>query len=178
MSKKIQPKILLASLATLTTLLTGCERSQRPVVVGEAAPDFSLPSLAQDSISLSDYRRRVVVLNFWATWCAPCVEETPSLEKFSAQMRRLRVAVIGVSVDQDEATLKKFAADYHLSFPIGRDPNQALASRYGTSIFPETYILDRNGRVAEKIIGPIDWQDGRIVSFVQTLAGNSEPVAP
>jgi cytochrome c biogenesis protein CcmG, thiol:disulfide interchange protein DsbE len=178
MSKKIRPKLLLASLLTAIAFLTGCERSQRPVVVGEPAPDFTLPSLAEDSIALSDYRRQVVVLNFWATWCPPCVEETPSLEKFSAEMRKLHVAVIGVSVDQDEATLKKFAADYHLSFPIGRDPNQVLASRYGTSKFPETYILDRHGRVAEKIIGAIDWQDPRIVSFVQTLSGNPEPVAP
>ncbi len=178
MSKTIRPKVLLASLVTVTAFLTGCQRPQRPVVVGEPAPDFTLPSLAQDSIALSDYRRQVVILNFWATWCPPCVEETPSLEKFSAEMRKLHVAVIGVSVDQDEAALKKFAADYHLSFPIARDPNQALASRYGTSIFPETYILDRNGRVAEKIIGAIDWQDLRIVSFVQTLAGNPQPVAP
>jgi peroxiredoxin len=178
MSKKIRPKVLLASLMTVAAFPTGCQRSQRPVAIGEPAPDFTLPSPTQDSIALVDYRHRVVILNFWATWCPPCVQETPSLEKFSREMPKLHVAVIGVSVDQDEAALKRFAADYHLSFPIARDPNQALAFRYGTSKFPETYILDRNGKVAEKIIGPIDWQDPRIVSFVQTLAGNPEPVAP
>ena len=83
------------------------------------------------------------------------------------------VTVIGVSVDQDRAALEKFVSDYHMSYPIGLDPDRTLAARYGTFQFPETYIIDRNGRVAEKIIGAIDWQDPRILSFVETLAPES-----
>ncbi len=144
-----------------------------PIQVGEAAPDFTLPSLvqeAQGSLRLRDYRHRVVVLNFWATWCPPCVEEMPSLEKFAVKMRGQGVSIIGVSVDQDGAALRKFVVAARLSFPIARDPDQAVASRYGTSKFPETYILDRDGKVAEKIIGALDWEDPRIISFVQSLA--------
>lgn len=153
-------------------------RAPHPPEVGEAAPDFDLPGLSQGLIALHQYRHHVVVLNFWATWCPPCVEEAPSLAKFSSQMQKQRVTVIGVSVDQDQAALEKFVADYHLPFPIARDPNQALASRYGTFKFPETYILDRKGKIAEKIIGAIDWQDPRMISFVGDLAGSPETAAP
>src|SRR5712692_6567569 len=149
--------------------------STPPVQVGESAPDFTLPSLARDSappdsVRLRDYGRQVIVLNFWATWCPPCVEETPSLNKFSVETRRFGVTVIGVSVDQDSAALEKFVTDYRVPFRIARDPNQAVSSRYGTSMYPETYIIDRKGKVAEKIIGAFDWQDPRILDFVESLA--------
>jgi peroxiredoxin len=145
-------------------------RQPRPVDIGERAPDFTLPALTQGSLSLHDFSRHVVVLNFWATWCPPCVEETPGLEKFAEQMRLEGVAVMGVSVDQDVAALQTFAAQQQLSFPILRDPNQSVANRYGTFQFPETYIIDQEGRVAEKLIGAVDWQDPRLITFVQELA--------
>ena len=145
-------------------------RQPHPVDIGERAPDFTLPALTQGPLSLHDFGRQVVVLNFWATWCPPCVEETPGLEKFAEQMRHLGVMVMGVSVDRDAEALQAFAAEQHLSFPILRDPDQAVANRYGTFIFPETYIIDQDGRVAEKLIGPVDWQDPRIITFVRELA--------
>lgn len=149
-------------------------KAGRALLVGDRAPDFALPGLDRNTVSLANYRGQVVVLNFWATWCQPCVEEAPSLEKFSAEMQPLGVTVIGVSVDEDVAALQKFVADYRLSFPIARDPGGSLAAHFGTFKFPETYIIDRNGRVAEKIIGAIDWQDPQIVNFVHNLApGNA-----
>ena len=146
------------------------QRQPRPVDIGGRAPDFTLPTLTQGSLSLHDFGRQVVVLNFWATWCPPCVEETPGLEKFAEQMHAQGVTVIGVSVDQDAAALQTFAAQQHLSFPIVRDSDQSVASRYGTFQFPETYIIDQDGKVAEKLIGAVDWQDPRIITFVQELA--------
>ena len=145
-------------------------KASHPLRVGESAPDFSLPTLSPGSITLRDYRQRVVVVNFWVTWCPPCVQELPSLEKFAAQMRAQGVAVMGVSVDEDLAALQKFVSKAHLSFPIARDPDRSVASRYGTFKFPETYIIDRDGRIAEKIVGPINWQDPRIIALVQELA--------
>ncbi len=145
-----------------------------PVAVGDRAPDFTLPGLSSPSVQLRSYRDRVVVLNFWATWCPPCVEESPSLEGFAERMRPRGVEVIGVSVDQDESALRKFVADFHVSYPIVRDPSQTVAAHYGTRKFPETYILDRQGRVAEKIIGAIDWQDPRILRFVEALNSPSK----
>ena len=148
-------------------------RSPHPVDIGERAPGFALPALTGGSLSLHDFKRQVVVLNFWATWCPPCVEETPSLEKFAEQMRLQGVAVVGVSVDENVEALQTFTAQQHLSFPILRDPDRSVAHHYGTFIFPETYIIDLDGKVAEKVIGPVDWQDPRLVAFVQELAGKS-----
>lgn len=149
------------------------QRPPQPVGIRDAAPDFKLPALESGSVTLRDYRRQIVLLNFWATWCPPCVEETPGLEKFAERMRSQGVTVIGVSVDQDVAALQKFVAQNHLSFPIARDPDQTVAARYGTFKFPETYILDRDGRVAEKVIGAANWQDPRLITFVQELARSS-----
>lgn len=145
-------------------------RQPAPPQVGKAASDFTLPTLTEPSISLRDYRRSVVVVNFWATWCPPCVEEAPSLKEFAERMRGVGVTVIGVSVDQDRAALERFVADARLSFPIARDPEQAVASRYGTFKFPESYIIDSEGRIARKIIDAIDWRDPQIISFVSRLA--------
>ena len=147
----------------------------RPVAIGENVPDFSLSAAAGSAngtspIRLDDYRGRVVVLNFWATWCPPCVEETPSLEAFSEKAKSLGVAVVGASVDQDPAALAAFISKYHLTYPIARDPSRALATRYGTLQFPETYIIDRHGRLAEKIISNTDWTDPRMLDFVRELA--------
>jgi peroxiredoxin len=140
------------------------------IEVGQAAPDFTVPSFPSGQARLHDRRGRVVLVNFWATWCPPCVEESPSLQKFAEQMRNQGVEVIGISVDQDPEALQKFIDHFHLTFTIGRDPNQELAHRYGTFKYPETYIVDRDGQVAEKIIGAIDWQDPRLIAFVQDLA--------
>jgi cytochrome c biogenesis protein CcmG/thiol:disulfide interchange protein DsbE len=151
------------------------QRAPNVAEVGGYPPDFTLPTLDTGStdrapIHLSEHRGHVVLVNFWATWCPPCIEETPSLEALSNNMRKLGVEVIGVSVDQDPAAVKKFIGEHNLSFPIVLDPDQRVASRYGTSKFPETYILDRDGRVAEKIIGATNWADPQMVSFVENLA--------
>jgi peroxiredoxin len=162
--------LVLASIVGLTVFLAFHSRPRKPVERGDAAPAFTLPDLQGNSISLSDFRGRVVVLNFWATWCPPCVEEMPSLRRFAGQMEPLGVTVLGVSVDHDPDDVKRFVADFQLNFPIARDSNQAVASRYGTWKFPETYIIDPEGRIAEKLIGVVDWQDSRIVSRVRSLA--------
>lgn len=185
MTKKRVKILLVALIFSLMVFLALRPRSRSAgVEVGEYAPNFSLPVFsllptgAGETVTLRNYRRHVVVLNFWATWCPPCVEETPSLEKFSEQMRDPGVQVIGVSVDEDPGAIQKFVADFHVTFPVARDPHQSLAARYGTFKFPESYILDRQGRLAEKIIGAIDWQDPRMMSFVRELARPGERPGP
>jgi peroxiredoxin len=188
--KRLLAISLLVSLALVALLVALRPRRMSPLEVGEMAPNFTLPALltasadasaspshgkpASGYIRLGNYRRQVVLVNFWATWCPPCVEEAPSLEKFAEQMRSQGAIVIGVSVDQDRAALEKFVAHYQFSFPVARDPDQAVAARYGTFKFPETYIIDRDGRVAEKIVGALDWQDPRMVNYVRGLAGPGE----
>jgi len=176
-SKSNLIKLFLLALIVGVTLRFALRQSpSQPVSVGDTAPDFTLPTLGAGSLSLRDYRRQVVLVNFWATWCPPCVEETPGLERFAQQERNQGVTVISISVDQDANALQRFVTQYRLSFPVARDPDQAVASRYGTFKFPETYILDREGKVAEKVIGPADWQDPRLLTFVQELArGGARP---
>jgi cytochrome c biogenesis protein CcmG/thiol:disulfide interchange protein DsbE len=167
---------LLVVIVGLTLRFALRQSPSQPVSVGDTAPDFTLPTLGAGSLSLRDYRRQVVLVNFWATWCPPCIEETPGLEKFAEQMQNQGVTVIGVSVDQDAGALQRFVTQNRLSFPMARDPDRAVASRFGTFKFPETYILDRDGKVAEKVIGAADWQDPRLLTFVKELArSNARP---
>ncbi len=174
MSKsKLLKVLLLVAIAGGAAWFALRMRAPHPVAIGERAPDFALPSLASGSIALRDFHRQVVVVNFWATWCPPCVQEAPSLEKFAELMRPRGVTVIGVSVDEDPQALARFAAKIPLTFPIARDPDRLISGRYGTFKFPESYIIDRDGRVAEKIVGAADWDDPRIISFVQDLAGTN-----
>ena len=86
--------------------------------------------------------------------------------------------VLSVSVDEDQKALQDFIQKEHISFAVGRDPESTLAHRYGTYQFPESYILDRHGRVAEKIVGPTDWNDPRIEKFVLDLVGSGDRASP
>jgi len=167
--------LVLGLIVGLTVFLAFHSRQVEPVGPGDEAPDFTLPALNGQNISLTAFRGRVVVLNFWATWCPPCIEEMPSLQKFATAMEPLGITVLGVSVDHDPEALEKFVADAQLTFPIARDPNQKVSSRYGTSKFPETYVIGTEGRIAEKLIGAIDWQEAAVITRVKSLARPRHP---
>jgi len=152
----------------LTVLLAGCYSGSRPPHIGSNAPDFTV----QDSdrkITLSELRGKVVVLNFWATWCAPCVEELPSLVNLQQKMRNKGITVLAVSVDQDESLYRRFVQDHNVNLLTVRDANQKSNNLYGTVKFPETYIIDRNGVMRRKFIGPVDWATPEVVDFLSKL---------
>ena len=149
-------------------------RPRGPVTMGQAAPGFTLPQLPSGKLSLSQFKGQVVVVNFWATWCPPCIEETPSLEQFAAQMKPDGVTVIGVSVDENGQALQNFVQHFHISYPVARDPGAALANSYGTYKLPESYIIGRDGHVAEKIIGATNWTDPRMIAFVKSLTATTQ----
>ena len=152
----------------LTVLLAGCYSGSRPPHIGSNAPDFTV----QDSdrkITLSELRGKVVVLNFWATWCAPCVEELPSLVNLQQNMRNKGITVLAVSVDQDESLYRRFVQDHNVNLLTVRDANQKSNNLYGTFKFPETYIIDRNGVMRRKFIGPVDWATPEVVDFLSKL---------
>src|SRR5689334_17992507 len=134
------------SLSILTLLLMGCYRGSRPPRIGAVAPEFTV----QDSdrkVTLSDFRGKIVVLNFWATWCPPCVEEMPSLVQLQHRFKDKNVVLLGVSLDVDGDAYHKFLKDHGVDFLTVRDPDQKSSSLYGTFKYPETYIIDRNGVV-------------------------------
>ncbi len=118
---------------------------------------------------LSQYRGQVVVLNFWATWCPPCVEEMPSLVEMQRRMKAKGVTVLAVSVDVDESAYRQFVKDHNVNLLTVRDPDQKSNSLYGTARFPETYIIDRNGVMRRKFIGAVDWTEPEITDFLGKL---------
>ncbi|MFZ0910057.1 MAG: TlpA disulfide reductase family protein [Candidatus Acidiferrales bacterium] len=136
--------------------------------LGRPAKDFAL-TLDGKQIHLSDLRGKVVVLNFWATWCPPCVEETPSLSQLQTRIAPLGGTVLGISMDDDEKAYERFLQAYNVDYPTYRDPTKKLAGEYGTAMYPETYVIDRQGRIARKIVGEQDWNDGDITAYMQEL---------
>ncbi len=110
-----------------------------------------------------------MVLNFWATWCAPCVEEVPSLVEMQQRMKSKGVEVVAVSVDDDASAYHQFVKQHTVDLLTIRNPRQTIASMYGTFKFPETYIIDRNGVMRRKFIGPVDWTESDITEFLNKL---------
>jgi len=137
-------------------------------LAGRSARDFEF-ILDGKMTHLSDLRGKVVVLNFWATWCPPCVEETASLNTLQAQIASQGGVVLGVSVDDDASAYEKFLTDNHVSFPTYRDATKKIAASYGTHMYPETYLIDRHGKFARKVIGPQAWDKGDMLLYVQSL---------
>ncbi len=160
------PSVFLSGLLLLG--LVACYGGTRPPRIGSNAPDFTVKD-SQNKITLSQYRGQVVVLNFWATWCPPCVEEMPSLVEMQRRMKAKGVTVLAVSVDVDEGAYKQFVKDHNVNLLTVRDPDQKSNSLYGTSKFPETYIIDRNGVMRRKFIGAVDWTEPEIVDFLGKL---------
>lgn len=149
-------------------ILAGCYSGTRPPRIGTAAPDFTVRD-SEHSVTLSQLKGQIVVLNFWATWCAPCVEEVPSLMQMQQRMKSKGVTVLAVSVDADENEYRRFVKNHSVNLLTVRDPDQKSNALYGTSKFPETYIIDRNGVVRRKFIGAVDWTEPEIIDFLGKL---------
>lgn len=137
---------------------------------GDRAPEFRLPALDGRVVSLSDFRGKVVMVHFWATWCPPCVEEIPTLEHVYRSFFGKDFEILAVSVDADDQnSVGSFAQQKHLTMPILLNPDRSAAALYGTFRFPETYIIDRQGIVRTKIIGAMDWSRPEAVGIIAEL---------
>jgi cytochrome c biogenesis protein CcmG, thiol:disulfide interchange protein DsbE len=146
----------------------GCYRGSKPARIGTTAPDFTV----QDSdrkITLSDYRGSIVVLNFWATWCPPCIDELPSLETLQQRMKDRGVKVLAISIDDDDSVYHQFLKDNKVDLLSVRDGSKKSNNLYGTIKFPETYIIDQHGIIRRKFIGAVDWNQSEIVDFLGKL---------
>jgi len=139
---------------------------------GSEAPPFRLPSLAGGEVNLASLRGKVVVLNFWATWCPPCVAEMPSLERLHRALGPEGLSVVTVSTDEDDAELRRFVAERSLSLPVLKDPGgRVAASEYHTTGYPETFVLDREGRLLQHVVGPAEWDSPERIAFFRGLLG-------
>jgi len=148
--------------------LPGCWSGSHPSRIGSAAPDFTVHD-SDRTVTLSQFKGQVVVLNFWATWCPPCIEEMPSLVQMQERMKSKGVTVLAVSVDVDENNYRRFLRDHNVNLLAVRDADQKSNELYGTFKFPETYIIDRNGVVRRKFIGAVDWTEPEVIDFLGKL---------
>ena len=152
----------------------GQNSGQRVKIIreGDRAPEFSLPALEGKAISLSSYRGKVVMVHFWATWCPPCVEELPALERLYRAYFGKDLEVLAVSVDEGGAgAVGQFMRKNGFALPVLLNPDQSVSRQYGTFKFPETYLVDREGIVRRKIIGAADWTSPEAQKFVQAMVG-------
>jgi peroxiredoxin len=143
--------------------------NEKVVVVGDAAPEFSITTDTGRTIARSSFGGKLLVLNFWATWCPPCVEEIPSLDQFQKTFSGSGVVVLGISVDQNQKAYQQFLSRAKVAFMTARDPEAEISAEYGTFKYPETYIIDSRGKVVEKIIGPTNWTDPEMMNRVKSL---------
>jgi predicted transcriptional regulator YdeE/peroxiredoxin len=121
-------------------------------------------------VRLSQFRGQVVVLNFWATWCLPCVQEIPSLVEMQRRMKAKGVTVIAVSVDVDENAYRQFIKKHNVNLLTVRDPSGKTNAAYGTFKFPESYIIDRKGIIQHKFLGAVDWTDQQVIDLLNGLS--------
>ena len=156
--------VLLFALCALC--LTACDRGDHPARIGSPAPLFTLADGGQ-TVSLASLRGHTVVLNFWATWCVPCVEELPSL--LVLQHRFPQITVLAISQDEDPAAYRQFLLDNHVDFLTLRDPSARIPRLYGTIKIPETYIIDRKGILRRKFVSAQDWANPEIVDYLSKL---------
>jgi cytochrome c biogenesis protein CcmG, thiol:disulfide interchange protein DsbE len=137
---------------------------------GSPAPGFALPSLASGTTDLGRLRGRVVLVNFWATWCPPCVQEMPSLERLHEALGPEGLSVIGISIDEDEAAVRDFVARHGVRFPILRDPGgHTAASAYRTTGWPETFIIGSDGTIQRIVVGPAEWDTPEALAYFRRL---------
>jgi peroxiredoxin len=137
---------------------------------GAPAPNFTLPDLNGKMVSLADYRGRVVLLNIWATWCAPCVEEMPSMEKLHQGLKDEKFVVLAVSIDDGGTdVVRPFMEKHKLSFQALTDSAGNINNLYQTTGVPESFVIDKQGRILEEIIGPRDWASPEEIRYFKSL---------
>ena len=159
-------RILQAALALMLIAFCGALYNQLHETIinaGDSAPDFTITTDAGKTVTVKDFGGKVLLLKFWATWCGTCIEEIPSLNQMARQLGPKGLVVLGVSVDKDEKLYKDFLARSPLAYPTARDPEEKINLSYGTVQYPESYLIDRNGKVIEKFISSQPWSSPQMI---------------
>jgi thiol-disulfide isomerase/thioredoxin len=162
-------KVLIGLLTVAVIVLVAGTLEQKVIEKGDSAPSFSIKTDQGPTISRTNYKGKLLVLNFWASWCAPCVEEWPSLNEFARIYKDKGVTVLGVSVDENEKKYRDFLKIGKPEILTARDPESNISASYGTFLYPETYIIDANGKVVFKIANAQNWTDPAFLNFMNSL---------
>src|SRR5512139_1358249 len=170
--------ILLLTFCLLLLGLTACSEPATtpaagpagPPVVGGQAPDFTLTDMSGRSVSLADLRGKVVIVNFWATWCPPCRAEMPSMEALHRELADEGLVLLAVNIEKDgRKSVPTFLAGNPHSFPILFDDQEVVQKRYGVFKFPESFVIRKDGTIDDKVIGAIDWAHPQSVAYFRDL---------
>lgn len=151
---------------------SGCTKHDAPAVEGKAAPDFTLNDLSGRPVQLSALKGKVVLLNFWATWCPPCREEIPSMIRLNQAMQGKAFQMLAVSIDEGgREAVDSFFKRGGAALPALLDTDGKVARRYGTTGVPETFIIDAEGVIRKKVIGAMDWSSPEVLSALDDIIG-------
>ena len=173
---KPNPAITLSLILALALIAACGDKKDEPTpeettltAIGQKAPDFTVATLDGGAFSLSDHRGRVVLVNWFATWCAPCIEEMPSIQRLAREMHGKPFAVIGVNVGETERRVQATVKRLEIDFPVLLDKNSAVFENWGATVLPTTYVLDGNGRVRYVGRGPLEWDRVDIIDMLGHL---------
>lgn len=145
-------------------------RHMQAPLPGVVAPDFTLQDLNGTTVTLSQYRGQVILLNLWALWCFPCIDEMPSMQGLYERMQGRGFALLAVEVGlSDPQEILDFVSQNHLTFPVLIDADGVMKERYPGRGIPETYLIGRDGKVAGRFIGPRDWTSESMLAHIDRL---------
>ena len=165
-------RVSLVGLLVLLTSLTLAQDAGRGftrLAETPPAPDFELSDLDGDRHRLSDYRGRVVIVNFWATWCPPCRAEMPSMQSAWEQLEHEGIMMLGIDVGEDEDTIFQFTADYPVDFPLLLDLDSQVTAQWPVRGLPTTFIVDPQGNIVYRAIGSREWDDPELLAQIRAL---------
>ena len=140
-----------------------------PVARPFPAPEFDLKGEDGKTYRLSDYRGKVVVLNFWATWCPPCRMEMPSMERAHKKVQGERIVILAVDVGEDEDTVFEFTGQYPVTFPLLLDTDGTVIQKYPVIGLPTTFIIDPRGYVTHRAVGSREWDDEQLLGQLRQM---------
>lgn len=170
--KRVVSLIVLLAVVFFFSYMVFKPASQRTSLPATSAlaPDFTLKDISGQEMTLSSLRGKVVVLNFWASWCPPCREEMPSMEELHQTMQGKEFVLLAVNIEAGGAqAVRPFLQSQQLTFPVLLDQTGEVRGRYGVSKYPETFIINPAGEIVEKVVGGIDWSQPRVVQFLRQL---------
>lgn len=178
-AKIIVPLLFVAGLILVYMIQNPFQGEIKHAEEGGPVPDFQLQDLQGKDVRLSDFRGKIVFLNFWATWCPPCREEMPSMEELYRAMRGRPFVMLAVSVDNDPEQVRRFQKASAYSFPILLDHENRVAALYGTTGVPETFLIGPDGSlVFRRIIGPRDWMHPESLAAIEKAVAKTEEPPP
>lgn len=169
----------LAAAAIVFALLMLSQPTPDPIRPGQMAPGFELPLLDGGTISLEKLRGRIVLLNFWATWCKPCEDEMPAMQRLHTALAGSEFELVAVSTDASRDDVAVFRERLGLTFPIALDPGKRVSEAYQSYRYPESYLIDRDGKILSRYIGPRDWDSELYVERIRrVIAGTGGGALP